>query len=140
MMQQIERRLDRQRFSPDPETHARDGLIEQTVPGGIGRHRFLVKQLLDTVLELVGFFLAQIFEPGTIMSQRWLAHCCFELSIVETIELESKEQEMDGSGGDAFLHIRVEYRAIRIGGVARMNKGGIRNEPPHQIIQPLIAL
>src|SRR5256886_16241668 len=116
MMQQIEGRLDRQRFGPNPETQPRNGLIEQPVPGGIGRHRFLVKQLLDTVLELVGFFLAQIFEPGTIMSQRRLAHCCFELSIVETIELESKEQEMDGSGGGGVLAIRGEIRAVGVGG------------------------
>ena len=127
-------------FVPTLNRRLRDGLVEQPVPGRIGRHRFLVKQLLDPILELIGLFLADVFEPGTIASERRIAHGSFEPGIIEPIELENEEQKMDRSGGDALLHVGVELGAIGIDGIAGVDQPGIRDQPPEQIVERLVAL
>ena len=67
ILQQAQRRLDREFLGPDLEAQARDGLVEQPVPGGIAALGFLVKQLLDAILELIRLVLAQILDPRAIM-------------------------------------------------------------------------
>ena len=70
ILQQVQRRLDRELLGPDLETQARDGLVEQPVPGGIAALGFLVKQLLDAILELIRLVLAQVLDPRPVMRQR----------------------------------------------------------------------
>ena len=67
ILQQAQGRLDRQFLAADLEAQARDGLIEQPVPGGVTALGFLVKQLLDAILELIRLVLAQILDPRAIM-------------------------------------------------------------------------
>jgi hypothetical protein len=43
ILQQIERRLDRQRFRADSKAQTGDGLVEQPVPSRIRRHRLFVE-------------------------------------------------------------------------------------------------
>ena len=82
VLQQIEGRLDRKQLAADLEAQTRNGLVEQPVPGGIGGHRLLVKELLDAILELIRLLLAQIFDPGTIMASAGVAHRGFERGIL----------------------------------------------------------
>ena len=67
VLQQVQRRLDRQLLAADLEAQAGDGLVEQPVPGGIAALGFLMKQLLDAVLELIRLVLAQILDPRPVM-------------------------------------------------------------------------
>ena len=99
-----------------------------------------MKKLLDAVLELIGLVLADIFEPRPVVPERLIMHGGFELGIVETIELEHEEQKMRGGGGDALLHIGVEFGARGIDGVAGMNEPGIGREPAEKIVERLVAL
>ena len=103
-------------------------------------HRFLVEQLLDAVLELVGLVLADVFEPRPVVAERRILHGGFEHGVVEPIELEREEQEMRGGGRDPLLHVAVEFGARGIDGVAGMDEAGIGNEPAEQIVERLVAL
>src|SRR5262249_55998431 len=111
ILHEIERRLDRERLRADLEAQAGDGLVEQAVPRRIAGHRLLMKELLDAVLELIGLVLADVFDPRPVMRQHPILHGGFELGVVEAIELEREEQEMRGGGGDALLHVSVEFPA-----------------------------
>src|SRR5262249_36936608 len=91
MLQQIERRLDGKRSAAGLEAQVGDGLVEQSIPRGIGRYRLLVEQLLDAILELIRLLLANVFEPRAIMPQRRLLHGGFELCILDAIELEHEK-------------------------------------------------
>ena len=139
ILQQIERRLDRERLACDLEAQAGDGLVEQAIPRRIARHRFFVKELLDPILELIGLFSANVLEPRAIMRQRAVLHGRFELGVVEPIELEGEEQQMGRSGRDALLHVGVELRARGIDGVAGVEEPGIRHESAEKIIERLVA-
>ena len=110
---------------PTLKRRRRDGLVEQPVPGRIGRHRLLVEQLLDAVLELIGLVLADVFEPRPVVPERGILHGRFERGVVEPVELEHEEQEMRGGRRDPLLHVAVEFRAHGIDGVAGMNESGI---------------
>jgi len=140
ILHQVERRLDRKRFRPDFEAQAGDGLVEQPVPSRIRRHRLLVEELLDAILELIGLVLADILQPRPIMPERRLLHGGFELGIVDTIELEHEKQKMRGGGGDALLHVGVEFCARGVDGVAGMDEAGIRNEPTEKIVERFVTL
>ena len=69
VLQQVQRRLDREFLAADPETQAGNGLIEQPVPGGVTALGFFMEQLLDAIFELIRLVLAQILDPGTIMRE-----------------------------------------------------------------------
>ena len=69
VLQQVQRRLDRELLAADLEAQRRDGLVEQPVPGGIAALGLLVKELLDPVLELIRLVLAQILDPRPVMSR-----------------------------------------------------------------------
>ena len=61
--------------SSSPSTLKRkrgDRLVEQPVPGAVAGHRFFVEQLFELVVELIGLFLADVFEPGPVMRERRL--------------------------------------------------------------------
>src|SRR5258708_1047694 len=63
VLQQVQRRFDRQLLGPDLEAQCGDGLIKQPVPGGVTALGFLVKQLLDAILQLIRLVLAPILPP-----------------------------------------------------------------------------
>ena len=46
-------------------------------------HRFLVKQLLDAVLELVGLLLADVLDPGPVMAERRIGHGGSQHAVVD---------------------------------------------------------
>ncbi len=140
ILHEIERGLDRERLRADLETQAGDGLVEQAVPRRIAGHRLLVKELLDAVLELIGLVLADVFDPRPVVRQRPILHGGFELGVVEAIELEREEQEVRGGGGDALLHVGVEFRAGGIDGVAGVEEAGIGREAAEKIVERLVAL
>src|SRR5204862_6853966 len=94
VLQQVQRRLDRQFCASDLKTQAGDGLIKQSVPGGISALRLLVKQLLDAILELIGPVFAQVLDPWTIMAEFRTLHRLFDYSVIDAVELERKEQQM----------------------------------------------
>src|SRR5207247_4797270 len=98
-----------------------------------------MKELLDAVLELIGFFPPDVFDPRPIMHQRAGLHRGLELGVIEAIEFESEKQEVRRGGGDALLHVGVEFAARGIGGVASVDQPGIGREPPKKVIERLIA-
>jgi hypothetical protein len=140
ILHEIERRLDGQRLRSDLEAQARNRLVEQPVPRRVGGHRLLVKELLDAILELIGFVLADVLEPRPVMGERGIGHGRFELGIIEAIELEHEEQEMRRGCGDALLHIAVEFCADGIDRIAGMDQSGIGGQPTQQVVERLIAL
>ncbi len=93
VLQQIERRLDGERLAQHLEAQIGDRGVEQPVPGGIGRHRFFVEQLLDAILELIGPVAAHVLEPRPVMAERRIGHRRFEQRVVDAVELEREEQE-----------------------------------------------
>src|SRR5437868_14288447 len=99
-----------------------------------------MKELLDAVLELIGFFPPDVFDPRPIMHQRAVLHRGLELGVIEAIEFESEKQEVRRGGGDALLHVGVEFAARGIGGVASVDQPGKGREPPKKVIERLIAL
>src|SRR5262245_57304669 len=140
VLQEIERWLDRHRLSRELETQNRDGFVEKPIPGGIAGHRFLVEEFLESILELVWLFLANILDPGTIVVERGVDHRGFELRVVDTVELKSEKQEMKRRSRDAFLHVTIELRAKLDGSVAGIDQRGIRNEAAKPVVNPLIPL
>src|SRR5207248_5192998 len=92
-----------------------------------------MKELLDAVLELIGFFPPDVFDPRPIMHQRAVLHRGLELGVIEAIEFESEKQEVRRGGGDALLHVGVEFAARGIGGVASVDQPGKGREPPKKV-------
>ena len=74
------------------------------------------------------------------MAERGIGHGGVERGIVDAVELEREEQQMQRGGGDALLHVAVEFGARRIGGVAGIDERGIGHEPAEQVLQRLVAL
>ena len=134
VLEQVERRLDRQRLGADLEPQAGDGVVEQPVPGALPGHRLLVEQLLDAILELIGLLLADILDPGTVMAERGIGHRALEHVVVDLVELERKEQEMRGRGRDLLLHVAEELGAGGVGGVAGVDELGEGGDAAHEVV------
>src|SRR5207253_8671731 len=97
-----------------------------------------VKELLEAVLELIRFLLADVLEPRPIVAERRILHGRRKLVVVEAIELEHEEQQVRGRGGDALLYVGVELRARGIDGIAGMDEPGIRREPAENVVERLV--
>ena len=106
----------------------------------MGGHRLLVKQLLDPILELVRLLLADVLQPRPVMGEARVRHRGRELAVIEPVELEHEEQEMRRSGGNAVLHVAIEFGARRIDRIAGMDQARIGNDPADEIIERLITL
>ena len=139
VLQQIERRLDGERFSQNLEAQIGDGRIELPVPGRIGGHRLFVKQLLDAIFELIGLVAAHVLEPRPVMAERRIGHGGLQQRIVDAVEFEREEQKMRGRRRQPLLHVAIKFRARRIDRVAGMHEAGVGREPPHAIVERLIA-
>ncbi len=140
VLHEVERLLDAQLLAADLEAQRRDGLVEQPVPGRIGRHRLLVEKLLDAILELIGLFLPHLLDPGPVMAERRLRHRPVEHGIVDAVQFQREEQKMQRRRGDALLHVAVELGAGRIDRVAGIDQRRIRNDAAEQILDRLITL
>ncbi len=139
VLQQVQRRLDRQFLGRDLEAQARDGLVEQPVPGGIAALGFLVKQLLDAILELIGLFLAQILDPRPIMRQFGRLQRAFDHGIVDPVQFEPEEQQMHRCIGQPLGDVAVEFGDRGIDAVAGVNQPGIGAETAGEIVDRLKA-
>ena len=84
----------RELLAIDVEAQRGDRLVEQAVPGAVGRHRFFVEQLLQPVVELVGLALADILDPRPVMRQRPGGQSRGQRAIVEPVQLQFEEQEI----------------------------------------------
>jgi hypothetical protein len=139
ILQQAQRRLDRQLAPGDLEAQARDGLIEQPIPGGIAALGFFMKQLLDAILQLIRLVLAQIFDPRAKMCEFRRPHCAFDDRIVDAVELEREEQQVHRRIGQPLGNVAVEFGDRGIDAVAGMNQTGIGTQTPGKILDRLIA-
>src|SRR5665647_2821392 len=74
------------------------------------------------------------------MAERGIGHGGVEHGIVDAVEFEGEEQQMQRGGGDALLHVAVEFGAHRIGGVAGIDQRGIGDEPAELVLDRLVAL
>src|SRR3954470_7167351 len=108
VLQQIERRLDRELLGPDLEAQARDGLVEQPVEGGISGLRLLQEELLELVVELVRLLLAQILDPGTVVRELGGLHRAVQNIVIDAIELEREEQQMRRCRRQALGNVAVK--------------------------------
>ena len=139
VLQQIERRLDRQLLTADLEAQAGDGLVEQPVPGGIAALGFFVKQLLDAIFELVRLVLAQILDPRPVMGQVLRLHRTLDHGVVDAVELKPEEQQMYRGRRQPLGDVAIELGNRRIDAVAGMNEAGIGAEPAGEIVDRLVA-
>ena len=98
-----------------------------------------MEQLLDAVLELIRLFLAHILDPGPVMAEDGILHRLFEQIVVDAVQFEREEQKMQRDRSDALLHVAVEFRAHRIGGVAGINERRIGDDAAEQILHRLVA-
>ena len=140
VLQQIERRLDRQRLAVHLEARRRDGLVEQAVPGRIARHGFFVEQLFELVVELIGLFLADVLDPRPVMPEGRVGHRALERRIVDAVELEREEEHVERRRRDALLNIAEELRPRGVGGVAGMDQRRIGDQSSEQFLDALVAL
>ena len=139
VLQQVERRLNRELLGSDFKTERRDGLVEQPVPGRITALRFLVKQLLDTVFELIRLVLAQILDPGPEVPEFGRLHRAFDHTIVNTIQLEREKQQMHRRRGQPLGNVAVEFGDRGIDAVAGMNEAGVGTETACEIVDRLVT-
>ncbi len=139
VLQQVQRRLNGQRFARNLETQRRDRRIELPVPGRIGRHRFLVKKLLDAILELIAPVTAHVLEPGPIVAERGISHRRFDERVVDTVEFEREEQDMRRGRRHALLYVTIKLGARRIDRIAGMHETRIGPDTPEEIVERLIA-
>ena len=73
ILQQVESRFDRERLSLNLEPQIGDRRVELPIPGGKGRHRFFVKELLDAIFQLIGPVAAHVLDPRPIVAERRIA-------------------------------------------------------------------
>ena len=139
VLQQIERRLDRQFLGPDLEAQAGDGLVEQPVPGGIAALGFFVKQLLDAIFELIRLVLAQILDPRPVMGELRRLHRALDHGIVDAVEFKREEQQMQRGRRQPLGNVAIEFGNHGIDAVAGMNEAGIGAEPAGEIVDRLVA-
>ena len=125
ILQEAQRRLDGELISPDLEAQARDGLVEQPVPGGVTALGLLMKQLLDAILELIRSVLAQVLDPRAIMRQFRGLHGAVDDRIIDAVEFEREEQQMHRRVRQVLGDVTVEFRDHRIDTVAGMDEAGI---------------
>jgi hypothetical protein len=88
VLQQAERRFDGERLGADLETQARDGIIEQPIPGALPGHGFLMEKLLDAILELIGLFLADVLDPRPVATERGVRHGVLQDGVVNLVEFQ----------------------------------------------------
>ena len=135
----VERRLDRERFAGYLEAQISDRGVELPIPGRVARHRLFVEQLLDAILELIGFVAAHVVEPWPVMAERGIGHRGFKNGVLDAIEFEREEQQMRRRRRHALLNIAVEFRPRRIDGIAGVDETRIGTEPAHQIIDRFVT-
>ena len=135
--QAIERGLKAELLAIGLESERRHRLVEEPVPGASRRHRFLVEQLLELVVELIGLLLAQILEPRTVMAELGFRHRRLELGIVEAVQLERKEQELRGDGGDLLLDVAEEFLPLGVGGIGGIEQARIGHDAAHDVVERL---
>jgi hypothetical protein len=138
-LQQIERRFDGEQFAADLEPQHRNGFVEKPVPRGMRGHRLFVKELLDSIFQLVGLLLADVFQPWPIVPQRGVLHGGFKQTILNAIEFEYEEQQMRRCRRETILYVGVEFAARGVDRVARMDEPRIGDQTPHQVIERLIG-
>ena len=98
-----------------------------------------MKQLLHAIFELVGLVASHVFKPRPVMAERRVGHRGFEQAIVDAVELEREEQKMRGGRCHALLHVAVKLGSRRVDSVAGMHEAGIGAQPPHEIVDRLVA-
>ena len=139
ILQEIERRLDRQLLARHLEAQRGDGLVEQPVPGGITGLGFFVEQLLDAVLELIRLVLAQVLDPRPVMPEFRRLHRMLDHAIVNAVELEREEQQMRRGRRQPLGDVAVKFRDRGIDAVAGMHETGIGTKSPCEIVDRFIA-
>ena len=139
VLQQVQRRLDREFLAADLEAQAGDGLVEQPVPGRITALRLFVKQLLDAILELIRLVLAQILDPRPVIAEFGRLHRAFDHGVVDAIEFECEKQQMHRGIGQLLGNVTIEFGDRGIDAVAGMNKARIGAETTGEIVDRLIA-
>ena len=139
VLQQTERRLDRQFPSRNLEAQAGNGLIEQPIPGRVAALGFFMEQLLDAILELIRLVLAQVLDPGPIMPELGRLHRTIDGGILNPIEFEREEQQVQRRRRQALGDVAIKFGDRRIDAVAGMNQAGIGPEPAGKIVDRLVA-
>ena len=98
-----------------------------------------MEELLDLVVELVGLLLAHVLQPGAEVRQRLARGDGVQRRVVETVELELEEQQVGRGRRQALLRVAVEFRALGVGRVARIDEPGIGDDAAEPILQRLVA-
>ena len=135
----VQRFLQRQAFAGDIEAQRRQRFVEKPVPGAAPGHGFLVEELLDAVVELVGALGAQVVEERLVGGELRRLQRLRERRVVDAVQLQREEQELCRDGGQAILQVAIEFRAGGIGRVARIDQAGIAAEAAEDFLDALIG-
>ncbi len=98
-----------------------------------------MKQLLDPVLELIRLIAAHVLQPRPIVAERRIGHRGLQQRVVDAVEFEGEEQQVRGGRRQPLLHVAIKLGARRIDRIAGVHEPRIGAEPPHQIVERLVA-
>jgi hypothetical protein len=98
-----------------------------------------VEELLQLVVELIRLVLAPILDPGAVAGKRRGSHSPLHDDIIDPVELEGEEQEVARRRGQPLLRVAVEFRPLRIGSVAGIDKARVGHQPAEQVLHGLVA-
>ena len=137
--QLVQRRLNGQLFAIDIKAQTDNRLVKQPVPSGSTGHRFFVQQALQFLGQLIGALLADINDPGRIVSQRGHGQRRLQRFVVDLVELKLEKQQLRRDVVEPRLSVAIKFSAGAIGIVAGIVKPGKRPQPPQQVGQRFIG-
>ena len=103
------------------DSHARYGLIKQTVPRGTARDMLVMQKPFGFFIELMRAKDPDIADPRRIVSQRRSLEFLLERCIAELIDLQRKEHKMRRNIGHCFLHRLIEPADLGVGDISCMD-------------------
>src|SRR5579885_1403970 len=71
------------------------------------------------------------------MRQLGMLHCSLERLVVQAIELERKEQELRGNGGDLLLDVAEEFLPPGIRGVGGVEQARVGDNAAEEVVELL---
>ena len=71
------------------------------------------------------------------MAELGFRHRRLELGIVEAVQLERKEQELRGDGGDLLLNVAEEFLPLGVGGIGGIEQARIGHDAAHDVVERL---
>ena len=141
VLQQVERRLERQLLAVDLEAQRRHRLVEQPVPGA-ARRSSTSRGRAARCGPRAGRACPcadRRSRAGSGRTAGSASSACVDQRVVDPVEFEREEQQMRAGVGHLLLHVAVELGALRIGRVAGIDEAGIGDDAADQFFERLVV-